>query len=212
MSSSQSHRYFPISTRIPELVEDSQTPSNEVDLSRLPGDLLRAVQEKWEIAPVSVHSKFASLVRACFAEPSNDPAVVTKAYDWFPKSNWAARTGRGSNLVILEVDHEKGQDALSDLCEDRWDLWSDTLRFSHDRATFFLFHYPLQRQLRPLSRSFPGLRIHAGGLVLVPPSWFAAASPLRFINADPVQDCPAFLTDETSDRENVARVIPFPVQ
>ncbi|MGA8669538.1 MAG: bifunctional DNA primase/polymerase [Terracidiphilus sp.] len=210
MSSSQWYKIISFAAEFPEPEEEPQAPSIEVDLSRLPNALLRAVQEKWEIAPVSAHSKFASLTRACLAEPSNDPAVIAKCFDWFPKANWCARTGRGSNLVVLDVDHAAGQDSLSDLCLDRFDAWSDTLRFNDDRATFFLFHYPAQGQLRHLSRRFQGLRIHADNLLLLPPSWLVAAPRLAYSSLAPVQDCPGFLTDDGPNRESAARVIPFP--
>lgn len=205
MINSQSYKCIPFTASISELAKE-----HEVDLSGLPKALARAVQEGLQIAPVSAHSKFASLTRSCLASPTSNPRLIASRTAQFPEANWCVRTGRGSNLVILEVSHDTGQDSLCDLGEDSWDTWSDTLRFHDDLATSFLFHYPTRR-IRHLSWQFQGLRIHAGNLVLLPPSWFASGPPLRYFSLDlEILDCPPFLLEAGSEERNPARVIPFP--
>lgn len=204
MSSSPSHKCVSITAGI-----SLPAKINQVDLSRLPVALARAVREGWQIAPVSAHSKFASVTRSCLAAPSSDPALIASRSVQFPEANWCVRTGRTSNLVILELDHETGQESLCDLCCDQWD-WTDTLRFNDDLATSFLFRYPVQR-LRHLSSEIQGLQVHAGNLVLLPPCWFAAGAPLVYsdLNVD-VLECPPFLLHSEFSQRNSARVIPFP--
>lgn len=89
------------------------TPNNETDLSKLPRALARAIQEKWYIAPVSAHSRHASLTRSLLAALSNEPGEIVSFIATHPAANYCLRTGRASNLVILEVEHEFGQDSLT---------------------------------------------------------------------------------------------------
>lgn len=178
-------------------------------LSQLPNALVRALQEGWQIAPVSAHSKFASLTRSCLASPSNAPAQIADLAVAFPESNWCVLTGRASGLMIVEVNHENGQDGLCELCNDEWETWTDTLKFSDDSATFFLFRHSGQR-LRFLSSEFEGIKVHTGNLVLLPPSWFVVGPPLDYSNLNaPVLDCPEFLLAACKSSRTPAAVIPF---
>src|ERR1035441_6059395 len=108
------------------------TPNNETDLSKLPKALSRAIQEKWHIAPVSARSKHASLTRSVLAAASNEPGEIASFIATHQAANYCVRTGRASNLVILEVEHEFGQDSLSELCNDKFDDWMETLKFGDD--------------------------------------------------------------------------------
>lgn len=205
MNNSQPSKWFSLTTGKPEPAID-----NGIDLSKYSRPLARAVQEGWQIAPVSAHSKFASLERSCFAAPSNDAAQIASWAVRFPGANWCVRTGRASDLAVLEIDHETGQDEICTLCHDRWDDWTDTLKFSDDLATSFLFRYPDQR-LRYLSSDFEGLQIHAGNLVLLPPAWFVAGSRLVYSNLDAdVLECPGFLLEADTLTRNSGTVIRFP--
>ncbi len=193
------------------------TPNNETDLSKLPKALSRAVQEGWHIAPVSAHSRYASLTRSLLASPSNDASVIARWTAMYPSANYCVRTGRASNLVILEVNHEGGQDSLSDLCNDVWDDWVETLKFGDNYATSFMFRYP-NRRLRHLSSEFEGLQVHGEGkLMFLPPCWFVAVAEARLgstylqyrdINAN-VLECPPFLLAADPLPRASGMVIPF---
>ena len=205
MKNLQMYKRFSVPTGLPGSTDD-----NNIDTSMLPKALARAVLEQWQMVPVSAHSKFASLTRSCLAAPSCDPADIVGWMFKYPDCNWGVETGRASNLAILAVSHEAGQDSLCEVCSDRWDIWTDTLKFQDDRATSFLFRYPTRR-LRFLSSQFEGLQVHAGNLVLLPPSWFVAGSPLGYsdLNAN-VLDCPEWLLRPEDSERNSAKVIPFP--
>lgn len=193
-------------------------PDDDPDLSKLPKALSRAIQEQWEIAPVSAHSRFASLTRSLLAAPSQEAAEIVRFVATYPTANYCVRTGRASNLVILEVNHECGQDSLSELC-DEWD-WIGTLKFGDHSATAFLFRYP-NRRLRHLSSNFDGLQVHGEGkLVFLPPCWFVAEAGARLGSIDldysdlnaQVLECPRFLlADEPSTRTS-STVIRFPAE
>lgn len=183
----------------------------EIELTSLNPAIARAIQEGWRIAPVSAHSKLVSLTHSCIEEPSNDPVQsIYRAFE-YPNANWCVVTGHESRLAILEVDHETGQDALCDLCNDFWEGWMQTLRFQDDESTYFLFRYAGQR-IRHLSSQYEGVKIHAGARVLLPTSWFVTGKPLRYLNSDAqVLGCPEWLLAPGESRQYAGNVIPFPV-
>ena len=183
--------------------------ANQVDLSKLPKALARAIQEGWLIAPVAAHSKHASLTRSCLLEPSNLAAQIVYWGINYPNANYCVVTGRESRLAILEVNHVS-QDLLCDLCNDTWEGWLETLKFSDGLSTFFMFRYGGQR-VRFLPSRVKGIKIHAGTRVFLPPSWFVVGPGLKYtdITAD-LLDCPAFLLDASETPRESGRVIPFP--
>lgn len=201
----QSQSCVCITTDNPEITGD-----NGITITSLHKAIARAIQEGWPIAPVAAHSKYASLTRSCIAAPSNDPAQIAQWAVEFPEYNWCVATGRESKLAILEVSHEIGQEALCDLCNDDWGSWTSTLRFRDDRSSFLLFHYAGQR-VRFLPSSFKGIKIHAGTLVLLPPSWFVAGHALNYLNPEAaVLVCPEWLLAPGESCRNPGKIVPFP--
>jgi len=202
MSKSQSQRR--IATDASNVVT-----ANLVDLSKLPKALARAIQERWLIAPVTAHSKHASLTRSCLLEPSNLAAQIVYWGINYPDANYCVVTGRESRLAILEVDHAS-QDQLCDLCNDTWEGWLETLKFSDSLSTFFMFRYEGQR-VRFLPSRVKGIKIHAGTRVFMPPSWFVVGPGLNYTDITAkVLDCPAFLLDASETPREPRNVIPFP--
>jgi len=181
---------------------------NEIATASLHKAIARAIQEGWQIAPVEAHSKYASLTRSCIASPSNDPVQIARWAIDFPQANWCVETGRASQVIVLEVDHETGQETLCELCNDDWERWTETLQFRDDQSSSFLFRHTGQR-FRFLSSQFKGVTIHAGSLVLLPPSWFVNGQTLSYSGFDAeVIECPDWLLDPA--RRNPDNVIPFP--
>jgi hypothetical protein len=113
---------------------------------------------------------------------------------------------------VLEVNHGTGQDLLSELCEDSWDGWLETLKFQDHLSTHFFFRYAGQR-VRFLRSQFDGLKIHSGTLLFLPPCWFVSAPPLVYsdLNAR-LLDCPAWLLDSRGPDKGARKVIPFPAR
>ena len=182
----------------------------DLDPSELSRELARAAREGWEIAPVSARSKFASLSRSLLATPSNDLSEIISWVAKFPDANYCVRTGYASRLLILEIA-ESGQDSLSELCDDRWEDWTGTLKFSDFSATSFLFQFPDQH-LRHLSSKMEGVHIHASNkLVFLPPSHFVSGSPLKYMEIEAkVLECPLFLLETEPVSRTASMVIPFP--
>jgi hypothetical protein len=186
-------------------------PEYDLDLSGLTPALARAVRERWRMAPVAAHSRHASLKSSCLANPTNDPEEIIR-WATIPNLNWCVETGRRSGLLVLEVNHGTGQDLLSELCEDSWDGWLETLKFQDHLSTHFFFRYAGQR-VRFLRSQFEGLKIHAGTLLFLPPCWFVSAPPLVYsdLNAS-LLDCPAWLLDFRGLDRDGRKVIPFPAR
>lgn len=204
MSKSQSQRRIVIAAGASNVVT-----ADQVDLSKLPKALARAIQEGWLVAPVAAHSKHASLTRSCLLEPSNLAQQIAYWGFNYPNANYCVVTGDESHLAILEVSHES-QDLLSDLCNDTWEGWFDTLKFSDGLSTFFMFRYEGQR-VRFLPSRIKGIKIHAGTRVFLPPSWFVVGPGLNYSDITAkVLDCPAFLLDARETPSESGKLIPFP--
>ena len=185
---------------------------NELDLSGLSIALVRAIQEGWKIAPVAAHSRHASLKSSCLADPTSDPEEIAHWVKLLPDVNWCVETGRRSGLLVLEVVHENGQDLLSELCQDGWDFWFDTLKFQDQQATYFLFRYAGER-VRFFPSRMNGIKIHAGNLLLLPPCWFVTGSPLVYSEPSAkLVGSPAFLLGARECEGKSAKVIPFPLK
>lgn len=192
---------------------NSQTSAiNELDLPDLPIALVRAIQEGWKIAPVAAHSRHASLKSSCLAAPTSDPEEIAQWVGLLPDINWCVETGRRSGLLVLEVDHESGQDLLSELCQDVWDFWFETLKFQDQQATYFLFRYAGER-VRFFPSRMNGIKIHVGNLLLLPPCWFVTGPPLAYSEPSAkLVGPPAFLLAERECNGKPAKVIPFPLR
>lgn len=204
MSKPQSQRRSDIAISTSNVVT-----ANPIDLSKLPKALARAIQEGWLIAPVAAHSKHASLTRSCLLEPSNLPEKIVYWATNYQDANYCVVTGHESRLAILEVNHVS-QDLLCDLCNDTWEGWLETLRFSDGLSTFFMFRFEGQR-VRFLPSRVKGIKIHAGTRVFLPPSWFVFGPGLAYIDINAkLLDCPAFLLDAGVTSRESGKLIPFP--
>jgi hypothetical protein len=203
MSKSHSQNYLSMGVR-------DREPGDQIDLSNLPEALRRAIRESWYIAPVAARSKHASLNSSCIAGPAKSAEKIAQWADEHPDANYCVVTGRDSNLVVLEVNHEIGQDSLCALCSDEWGSWLDTLQFADELSTFFLFRHEGHRA-RHLSKEFNGLRIYFGSRLLLPPSKFVVGGTLSYSNPDAnVLLCPGFLLDSAERESQMGKIIPFP--
>ncbi len=185
--------------------------ANQVDRTKVPMALARAIQEGWLIAPVAAHSRHASLTRSCLLEPSNVADQIAYWASNYPNANYCVVTGHESHLAVLELSHTS-QNLLCDLCDDTWEGWLETLKFSDGLSTFFMFRYEGQR-VRFLPSRLKGIKIHAGTRVFLPPSWFVVGPGLTYIDITAkVLDCPEFLLAASRTPRDSRMVIPFPAQ
>jgi hypothetical protein len=132
----------------------------------LPEALEVALRYRFLLSPVLAHSRLASH-SARVGVPSNDRAQLEYWYSQHGSdANWLMETGAPSRVVVLEVDPNFGRHALAHLVGDSLS-WERTLHFAAHGKWHFLFEYA--RGL-PSFRGYPGVRLHAGSSILVPPS------------------------------------------
>jgi Bifunctional DNA primase/polymerase, N-terminal len=75
-------------------------------------------------------------------------------------------TGASNGVLALEIDPNVARHALAHLVGNNLS-WPRTLRFDADGRCHVLFQYA--RGLQSL-RGYPGVRLHSGSSILVPPS------------------------------------------
>jgi hypothetical protein len=168
---------------------------SSTDLSgvELDSTLTSALQRGWYIAPVLERSKHF-LNSAGY--PTQDRVQLRHWVREYSECgcNWAVETGERSQLLILEFTYDFGREMVRYLCEDDWS-WRTTVQFTDQNARFVCFRYSGQ-QIRTLGSNFPGVRIHLGGCLLIPPSILVKGSQLSYLNPGArVLDLPVWLVD-----------------
>lgn len=114
------------------------------------------------LSPVLARSQLATNP-ARVSVPSNDRAQIEYWYSLYGSdANWWMETGASSGVVALEVDPNLARYVLDDNSS-----WQRTLRFVVGSRWHFLFEYASGL---PRLRGYPGLCLHAGDSILVPPS------------------------------------------
>ncbi len=158
--------------------ELSITDSPELELD---STLTSALQRGWHIAHVLARSKYFSQ-RALAGAPTQNLAQVRLWAKQYRECgcNWVAETGAKSGLLTLEYTYDIGQNAIRDLCKDDWS-WRETAQFTDRNARSVCFRYSGE-QIRTLGNQFPGIRIHLGDCILVPPS-VTTTSQVSYLNA-----------------------------
>jgi hypothetical protein len=131
----------------------------------LPRALEVALDHRWLISPVRGCSDYA-LHSARVGVPCRDREQVKYWFAHYPEANWMLATGEDSGVLALEVDPKLSRYALDYLAgEDR--SWQRTLRFAvHGRWQVLFAH---AAGLRSLVGRYPGLRLHAGDSIYLPP-------------------------------------------
>jgi hypothetical protein len=169
--------------KLKQVVASASTlPSASDPLSvELDSALTSALHRGWYLAPVLAQSKYFPQ-EAVAGSPTNDLGQIcrwAKEYSQYG-CNWAVETGARSGLVVLEFDYDMGRYAVQSLCRD--DLsWRTTLQFTSSNARFVCFRYSGQR-IRAVGREFPGVRLHCGSYLLIPPSVYADGSEISYLN------------------------------
>lgn len=122
-------------------------------------------------------------------QPTRDLRPVDLWVNTWLGLNLALQTGRyaaesseqtfSDGVVALETEPALAMSTLVDLTGDEWE-WQRTLHYAIGSSKFYLFQYAAG--LRSLE-GYPGLRLHSGDAVLIPPSY--APSGVRIFYSDP---------------------------
>ena len=131
----------------------------------LPVALEVAIRQRLMLTPVLARSHLAT-TSASIGVPSCEREQIEF---WYAQhgddANWLLETGE-SGIIALEIDPALARYSLAHLAGDN-SSWQRTLHFAAQGRTQFLFEYVTG--LPPL-KHFPGLRLHSGNSILVPPS------------------------------------------
>jgi hypothetical protein len=182
------------------LVYSRQASVPSSTTSKIVGGLHPAIQHlitrhQLCLAPVCTHSRYASLKPLC--EATTDFDVIESAA--VPNCNWVVQIG--PSLIVVEINLEIGRESLALLTADEPEGWSSTLQFGDDISRFLFFRRPDQR-LRFIGNRFSGLRLHNknSGLLQIPPSWFVAGGPLKWVDPDTaILAAPQWLLEDQQD-------------
>jgi Bifunctional DNA primase/polymerase, N-terminal len=162
-------------------VQHGPLPSDlsEIDLD---STLTSALQRGWCIAPALARSKYFSRI-AVAGNPTQDLAQIRYWAREYAACgcSWVVETGKRSALLVLEFTYDIGRETLQRLCEDDWS-WRTTLQFTNSNARFVCFTYSGQ-QTRKLGSDFPGVRIHRGECLLIPPSVTGKGDQISYLNS-----------------------------
>jgi hypothetical protein len=161
----------------------------------LDSTLTLAIQRGWHIAPVLARSKYFR-PSALAGYPTRDLIQLSHWVREYSECgcNWVVETGAKSGLLVLEFTYDIGREMVRYLCEDDWSFRS-TLQFTDHNARFVCFRYSGQ-QIRILGDDFPGVYIHLGKCLLMPPSQTAMDFQISFLNPmAKLLDLPDWLLD-----------------
>ncbi len=133
---------------------------------QLPEALEAAIRNQLMIQPILARSELASR-SSIVGIPSADRLAIEFWYSQYgPDANWLMETGASSGVVALEVDPNLARYALTHLISDPLTC-QRTLHFEANGKWQVLFEYVAD--LPPIQSS-PGVRLHSGSSILVPPS------------------------------------------
>lgn len=145
----------------------------------LPPELVVAVSFGGLVSPVLARSVYAPL-SACVGAPSSDPVQLLQYFAAYPDCNWNLCTRVDAGIIAAEFDNDLARESLAYLCAGD-DDWHRTLRFDSAKARIALFALTAQR-IRPKFNRLPGLSVHCGDRVLIPPS-IVAGKGLAYLDS-----------------------------
>jgi hypothetical protein len=196
---------LPLST--PSLIH----PRSFADL--LP-EVLRAASLNWRLYPVQPQGRFAA-TKALLEEATNSREQLEKWAVEYPGCNWALATGQASGIFVIEMDGERGRDALYVLSGHEWD-WQQTLQSQAGYIGYAFFRWPAELSMRNAGKKIaPGVSIRGeGDSVLISPSKYSSGVSHTWLNPDAtVAACPQSLLESVfavSEGQVFGKILLFP--
>jgi len=159
--------------------------------------LLRAALEYaargWPVFPCKPGGK-EPLTSRGHIDASTDPRRITAWWNRWPHANIGVPTGERSGLLVLDVDHPAGLDALE---AEHGGLTATRTHATGNGGMHHLYRYPGggEREIRnSAGKLAPGLDVRGeGGYVIAPPS--ATRRPYELLDDLPPVDLPEWLLE-----------------
>ena len=133
--------------------------------------LFRLAARGWRLLPCEARGK-TPLISNWPQRASSEAELILSWLRRWPRCNWAAATGRGSGIFVLDVDGELGLSGIQELCNHYGHEWTETLGVKTGRGGHLYFRWPQGTMIRNSANNLrPGLDVRGeGGYVIVPPS------------------------------------------
>src|SRR5579862_8194175 len=146
-------------------------------------------------------------IRSWQKEASTQSGEIRKWWRRWPEANIGIATGRASNLVVIDIDGEKGQNSLRLLCDAHgWQPDTLTVRTGHGMHLYFRCG---QLAIKNSAGSLgEGVDVRGeGGYVVAPPSKHVSGVHYHWENPQRVMaEVPAWLTSATPGASLAAEV------
>lgn len=136
-----------------------------------------------------------------FWEATTDARLIEAWWRRWPTANVGAPTGRGSGLLVLDVDPAAGGlESLADLERSNEPLPKTTRARTGGGGTHAFFRYPADEEVRNSAGWLgPGLDVRGeGGYVVVPPS--RTKGTYEWLEKAPLAEPPAWLLARLRER------------
>jgi hypothetical protein len=158
-------------------------------------DLLRAALEYaargWPVFPCKPGGK-RPLTERGHLDATTDPSKITAWWNRWPNANIGIPTGERTGLLVLDVDHPAGLDALE---AERGALPSTRTHSTGSGGMHHLYRYPAGEEVRnSAGKLAAGLDVRGeGGYVIAPPS--STTRPYEVLDDLPLAEPPAGLLE-----------------
>ncbi len=137
-----------------------------------------------------------SLVPRGVLDATVDPSTIKRWWTHMPSANIGIATGKPSNLVILDIDGEKGEATLAELERQHGPLpptWQ--VKTGKGRHLYFLYPKDLAK-VKSVARVKLGIDVRAdGGYILGAPSLHESGKRYAVTNNAAIADCPSWVVD-----------------
>lgn len=145
-------------------------PSSSLLLSPLGEAALRMASKGFMVFPCQEAGK-APATRNGLLDAKRDAEAIRKCWSKNPHLNVAVRTGKPSNIVVLDVDGEEGWDSLHRLEDEHRELPTTASVTTPRGGQHFYFRHPGVEVKNTAGFPAAGLDVRGdGGYVLAPPS------------------------------------------
>lgn len=125
----------------------------------------------WRVMPISRKNKIPCIKR-WQEKASLNTEIIQEWWDKWPRSNIGIATGIGSNLVVLDIDHNKdGEKTLETLIKKHGKLPRTLESITGGGGRHLLFSHPNVNIRNSVNKLGQGLDIRSdGGFIITPPS------------------------------------------
>lgn len=165
---------------------------------------LELAKRGWKLYPQHSGTKRPTIRKGWNTKATDSTKQLTEWWTASPSANIGVKTGKVSNLMVLDVDGDAGVESLRKL-EEKYGAIPRTLTSNTGRGYHYFFNHPGSKFTIKLSlkatakRLGPGLEIRADGdadAVTVPPSVHANGKTYAWVDPKtPIADAPSWLLD-----------------